>query len=169
LARGSAPEANNLSLRLTGSLHALLLSAKAREPAPIYPSGAIADADMPTLLQAVLQRHDPELTALIENAPQTNELRRTDAVVAAAHWLKVYKGCDLITSELGVNASLNLVFDKFHLALGDGCGPQNGTVHRTQNGKDRCMATPYRLRNTQGCYLAPLDLRQPRGLLRLRS
>jgi hypothetical protein len=70
---GSAPKANNLSLRLAGSLHALLLSAKAREPAPIYPSGAIADADMPTLLQAVLQRHDPELTAFIENAPQTKE------------------------------------------------------------------------------------------------
>jgi hypothetical protein len=57
-------------------LHALLLSEKARELAPIYRKGAIADADMQTLLQAVLQRHDAELTAFIENAPQTNEVRR---------------------------------------------------------------------------------------------
>ena len=132
MVRGSAPEADNLHIRLAGSLHALLLLAKAREPAPIYRSGAIADANMSTLPQAVLQRHDPELTALIENAPQTNEVRRTAAIVTAAHWLKVYKGCDLIASVLEGNGNLNLVFDKFHLALGDGYGPQNSPAAKVQ-------------------------------------
>ena len=109
-------------------LHALLLLGKARELAPIYRKGAIADADMQTLLQAVLQRHDAELTAFIENPPQTNEARRAAGIIAAAHWLKAYNGCDLIASELGAIAGLNLLFDKFHLALGDGYGPQNSSV-----------------------------------------
>ena len=123
-----APEADNLPLRLAGGLHALLLSGKARELAPIYRKGAIADADMQTLLQAVLQRHDAELTAFIENAPQANEVRRAAGIIAAAHWLKAYNGCHLIASELGASAGLNLLFDKFHLALGDGYGPQNSSV-----------------------------------------
>ena len=58
-----APEADNLPLRLVGGMHALLLSEKVRELALIYLSRAIADADMPTLLQAVLQRHNDELAA----------------------------------------------------------------------------------------------------------
>jgi len=91
-----APEADNLPLRLAGGFYALLLSGKARELAPIYRKGVIADADMQTLLQAVLQRHDAELTAFIENAPQTNEVRRAAGIIAAAHWLKAYNGCDLI-------------------------------------------------------------------------
>ena len=128
LARIPPPEADNLPLRLAGGLHALLLSGKARELAPIYRKGAIADADMQTLLQAVLQRHDAELTAFIENAPQANEVRRAAGIIAAAHWLKAYNGCHLIASELGASAGLNLLFDKFHLALGDGYGPQNSSV-----------------------------------------
>ena len=113
-----APEADNLPLRLAGGLHALLLSEKAHELAPIYQSGAMKDADMPALLQAVLLRHDAELTAFIANAPQTNEVRRAAGLIAAAHWLKAHIGCDLIASELGASAGLNLVFDRFHLALG---------------------------------------------------
>ena len=127
-----APEADNLPLRLAGGLHALLLSKKARELAPIYRKGAIADADMQTLLQAVLHRHDAELIAFIENAPQTNEVRRAAGIIAAAHWLKAYNGCDLIASELGASAGLNLLFDKFHLALGDGYGPQNSPAAKVQ-------------------------------------
>ena len=42
-----APEADNLPLRLAGGLHALLLSPKARDLAPIYRSGAMADAELP--------------------------------------------------------------------------------------------------------------------------
>ena len=44
------PEADNLPLKLAGGLHALLLSKKARELAPVYRKGAITDADMQTLL-----------------------------------------------------------------------------------------------------------------------
>ena len=54
----------------------MLLSAKARDLAPIYRSGAMADAELPAVLRSVLQRHDAELTAFIANAPQTNEVRR---------------------------------------------------------------------------------------------
>jgi hypothetical protein len=165
-----APEADNLPLRLAGGLHALLLTGKARELALIYRKGAIADADMQTLLQAVLQRHDAELTAFIENAPQTNEVRRAAGIIAAAHWLKAYNGCDLIASELGASTGLNLLFDKFHLALRDGCGPQNSPVQLTPKWQGP-LPRPARfcLRDAQGCDLAPLDVKQPQGLLRLRS
>ena len=164
------PEADNLPLRLASGLHALLLSKKARELAPVYRKGAITDADMQTLLQAVLQRHDAELIAFIENAPQTNEVRRAAEIIAAAHWLKAYNGCDLIASELGASAGLNLLFDKFHLALGDGYGPQNSPVQFTPQWQGP-LPRPARfcLRDAQGCDLAPLAVKQPQDLLRLHS
>lgn len=165
-----APEADNLPLRLAGGLHALLLSEKARELAPIYQSGAMKDADMPALLQAVLLRHDAELTAFIANAPQTNEVRRAAGLIAAAHWLKAHTGCDLIASELGASAGLNLGFDRFHLALGDGYGPQDSPVQLAPKWHGALpLPVPYRLQDAQGCDLEPLDLRQPQDLLRLRA
>ena len=165
-----APEADNIPLRLAGGLHALLLAGKARELAPIYRKGAIADADMQTLLQAVLQRHDAELTAFIENAPQAYEVRRAAGIIAAAHWLKAYNGCHLIASELGASAGLNLLFDKFHLALGDGYGPQNSPVQLTPQWQGPLpRSARFCLWDAQGCDLAPLDVKQPQDLLRLRS
>jgi hypothetical protein len=104
-----APEADNLPLRLVGGMHALLLSENVRELAPIYLSRTIADADMPTLLQAVLQRHDDELAAFIANDLQTNEVWRAARLIAAAHSLKAYNGSDFIASKLGASAGLNLV------------------------------------------------------------
>ena len=138
--------------------------------APIYRKSPIADANMQTLLQAVLQRHDAELTAFIENAPKTNEVRRAAGIIAAAHWLKAYNGCDLIASELGAPAGLNLLFDKFHLALGDGYGPQNSPVQLTPQWQGP-LPRPARfcLQDAQRCDLAPLDVEQPQDLLRLRS
>ena len=165
-----APEADNLPLRLAGGLHALLLSAKARDLAPIYRSGAMADAELPAVLRSVLQRHDAELTAFIANAPQTNEVRRAAGLVAAAHWLKAYTGCDLIASELGASAGLNLVFDRFHLAVGQGYGPPDSPVQLTPKWQGSLPpAAPYLLRDAQGCDLAPLDLRQKQDLLRLHA
>lgn len=157
-----APEADNLPLRLAGGLHALLLSAKARDLAPIYRSGAMADAELPAVLRSVLQRHDAELTAFIANAPQTNEVRRAAGLVAAAHWLKA--------SELGASAGLNLVFDRFHLAVGQGYGPPDSPVQLTPKWQGSLPpAAPYLLRDAQGCDLAPLDLRQKQDLLRLHA
>ena len=165
-----APEADNLPLRLAGGLHALLLSAKARDLAPIYRSGAMADAERPAVLRSVLQRHDAELTAFIANAPQTNEVRRAAGLVAAAHWLKAYTGCDLIASELGASAGLNLVFDRFHLAVGQGYGPPDSPVQLTPKWQGSLPpAAPYLLRDAQGCDLAPVDLRQKQDLLRLHA
>ena len=94
-------------------MHALLLSEKVRELAPIYLSRTIADADMPTLLQAVLQRHDDELAAFIANDLQTNEVWRAARLIAAAHSLKAYNGSDFIASKLGASAGLNLVLPPF--------------------------------------------------------
>ena len=159
----AAPEADNLPLRLAGGLHALLLSAKAPELAPIYRSGAMADAELPKLLRAVLQRHDAELAAFIANAPQTNEVRRAAGLIA-------HTGCDLIASELGASAGLNLIFDRFHLALGDGYGPPNSPVQLNPTWQGSLPpAAPYLLRDAQGCDLAPLDLRQRQDLLRLHA
>ncbi|MDT2031151.1 DUF2332 family protein [Planktomarina sp.] len=118
-----APEADNLPLRLVGGMHALLLSEKVRELVPIYLSRAIADADMPTRLQAVLQRHDAEPTAFIANDLQTNEVWRAARFIAAAHSLKAYNGSDFIASKLGASTSLNLVCNRFHLPLVNGYGP----------------------------------------------
>lgn len=141
-----------------------------QKPVTWPPSIAAAQWPMRSCQRSVLQRHDAELTAFIANAPQTNEVRRAAGLVAAAHWLKAYTGCDLIASELGASAGLNLVFDRFHLAVGQGYRPPDSPVQLTPKWQGSLPpAGPYLLRDAQGCDLAPLDLRQKQDLLRLHA
>ena len=62
---------------------------------------------------------------LIANDLQTNEVWRAARLITAAHSLKAYNESDFIASKLGASASLNLVFNRFHLPLGNDYGPQN--------------------------------------------
>lgn len=107
--------ADSVPLRLAGGLHALILTGKAPALAAAYASG-----DDPTNTALAMIRHHPDfLLDWLHSPPQTNEVRRSAPLVAAAHWLTARFGLPLILSELGASAGLNLLWDHYALRVGD--------------------------------------------------
>ena len=121
------PAGASLPLRLAGGLHALVLSGQDEALAAQYPPNS------PTALwpavEAALNTHATFFEAWMDNAPQTNEVRRSAALIAIGQMLAARFDLPLRLSELGASGGLNLMFDKFALALPDAhYGPESARV-----------------------------------------
>ena len=110
--RGSA-----VPLRLAGALHALVLEGRDPGLAVCYPPHpADQDALWPAVA-AALSAHAPFILDRLALPPQTNEVRRSAVLIAAARWLTARHGLPVALSELGSSAGLNLLFDRFALVV----------------------------------------------------
>ena len=112
-ARGDA-----LALRLVGGLHALVLSGQDAPLAAAYAAPPADNAALTRTLLATLARHEGFLQHWLDSPPQTNEVRRSAVLIAAAHWLTARFGLPLVLSELGASAGLNLIWDRYALHAG---------------------------------------------------
>lgn len=108
-------KADSVPLRLAGGLHALILTGQDPTLAAAYASGI----DPTPEALAALARHPAFLLDWLTTPPQTNEVRRSAPLIAAAHWLTQRFGLPLILSELGASAGLNLLWDHYALRIGD--------------------------------------------------
>lgn len=118
-----------MGLRLAGGLHALVLTGSDAELAAFYSEpAAVTDADATRLLRRCLRDHPDVLNHWLDSAPQTNEVRRSAALIAAGHWLTARLGLPIVLSELGASAGLNLLWDHYALDLGAGYGPTGAPV-----------------------------------------
>ena len=107
--------ADSVPLRLAGGLHALVLTGQAPDLAAVYAMG-----DDPTDQALATIRAQPAfLLDWLKSPPQTNEVRRSAPLIAAAHWLTARFGLPLVVSELGASAGLNLIWDHYALQVGD--------------------------------------------------
>lgn len=150
-----ATRAHALPLRLAGGLHALVLTGDDPDLASAYASGA----DPTPAALAAISRHPAFLFDWLKSPPQTNEVRRSTALIAAAHWLTARYGLPLILSELGASAGLNLLFDHYTLRIGaQSFGPADPALTLTP---DWTGALPPQARPTildrRGVDLNPLD------------
>ncbi|MBS3978999.1 MAG: DUF2332 family protein [Rhodobacteraceae bacterium] len=117
--------ADSLPLRLAGGLHALTLSGQAPALAAAYATGQ----DPTDTALATIRQHPTFLLDWLKSPPQTNEVRRSAAVIAAAHWLTARFGLPLVLYELGASAGLNLCWDHYALHAGGKCfGPADAAV-----------------------------------------
>lgn len=147
--------ADSVPLRLAGGLHALVLAGQDPVLATAYASGADPTA---AALDAI-SRHPAFLLDWLTSPPQTNEVRRSAPLIAAAHWLTARFGRPLVLAELGASAGLNLLWDHYALSV-------NGhTLGRAEPPLTLCpdwtgylppVATPHIL-DRRGVDLNPLD------------
>ncbi len=93
--------ADSVPLRLAGGLHALVLTGQAPNLAAIYQT----DADPTEAALAAIRAHPDFLLDWLTSPPQTNEVRRSAPLIAAAHWLTARYRLPLILSELGASAA----------------------------------------------------------------
>ncbi len=113
------PRNESVPLRLCGAFHALRLMERAGL-ADLYPPHAPSDAAFAAGIATALETEAAFIDAFIDSPPQTNEVRRSVAILAAGHWLTARYPLPFATSELGASAGLNLIWDRAALETPQG-------------------------------------------------
>ncbi|WP_377508032.1 DUF2332 domain-containing protein [Octadecabacter sp. R77987] len=130
------PGGESVPLRLCGALHALRLEGRAGL-ADVYPPHQPDDNSLKTAIFQAMDVEGDFITAFIDSPPQTNEVRRSAALIAAGHWLADRFRQPMVTSELGASAGLNLNWDRYGMvAQGRHFGAPDPilTLHPTWDG-----------------------------------
>lgn len=120
------PSAASVPLRLAGALHALARQGRKGLDA-VYPPNTVSDDVLWNAVSTALATEGVFIDAFIDNAPQTNEVRRASTLIAAGHWLTKAYGLPIELYELGASAGLNLMWDRFELSIGDQAFGQIGS------------------------------------------
>jgi hypothetical protein len=123
-----APRGDSVPLRLCGALHALHLQG---DPAlaAVYPPHIATDDALWLAVSQVLAGNADFIDTFIHSPPQTNEVRRAAALIAAGHVIVSHFPNSMRVSELGASAGLNLDWNRFALDInGARLGQSNATV-----------------------------------------
>lgn len=113
------PAGASLPLRIAGGLHALVLSQRDADLIAVYPPNTASDDALRHAVFGAFTRHRDHFAHWMQAAPQTNEVRRSAAILAAASLLSDHLNLPFVTSELGASAGLNMGWDRYALRLGD--------------------------------------------------
>jgi hypothetical protein len=167
-----SPRMDAVSLRITGALHAAVLSGRDPALAAEYPAarpGWDIDRVWP-LARDCLIRERAWVTTFLGSAPQTNETRRTIALLpgflslAARHDLPI----DLL--EIGASAGMNQHWDRFAYRTASWqWGTSDVQISTDWEGPPPALDAAPRIRSRAACDLNPIDIRDPAERLRLRA
>lgn len=152
------PRGQSVSLRLAGALHSLRLNGHAVLDA-VYPLAQVTDDELWDAVSATLVSDEATINEWLNSAPQTNEVRRSAALISVGHWLAGRFGLPIRTSELGASAGLNLNWDRYALeANGQRFGPADAVLTLTPDwtGPVPPLVAP-RVVERAGVDLNPLD------------
>ena len=154
------PSGHSVPLRFAGALHHLLLSGRAEEITARWPPNTSTDDQLWSAVRSAMHNHAEALLAMIALPPQTNEIRRSAALVPALHLIAATTGLPLVLSELGASAGLNLHCDQFGLQAGrEWFGPQAARVRLTPEWRGRpARPGPLNVAARAGVDLSPFDL-----------
>lgn len=107
------PQADNVPLRLAGALHALRLKGKALTA--VYPPQDFDDDRLWSAILDAFESHEDHLISWLAEAPQTNEVRRSAAILPAMAVAYSVYPASFELLELGTSGALNLRADQFLL------------------------------------------------------
>jgi hypothetical protein len=163
------PSADSVPLRLAGALHGLVRDGADAGLTAVYPPAEAPDDALWAAVEAALTRHEARLLRWLDSPPQTNEVRRSGALLAAAAWIAGRHPLPFVLSELGASAGLNLSFDRFALDAG---GVRLGTADSPVRLAPEWRGAPpephpVRVTERAGVDLNPLDPQAPGDRLRL--
>ncbi len=148
-----------VALRLAGALHSLVLLDKDEGLAAVYPPATPEPDRLWREVDRAMRGHADHIIGWMASAPQTNEIRRSCALIPAFHLLAQATGLPLVMSEIGASAGLNLNWDAYALEIGGRVwGPEGAKVRLTPEWRG---AEPPRadvqVLAREGCDINPLD------------
>jgi hypothetical protein len=168
-----APRADAVALRLCGALHAAVLMGRDPALAAQYPAQR-ADWEIAAVwpaARAFLEREQTWVAEFIRSPPQTNEVRRSIALLAGfLAFAHEHRG-PIDTLEIGASAGLNLNWDRFrYTTAAFTWGPASGAaIDSVWQGAVPPIDATVHVRTRAGCDLNPLDIGDPPKRLQLRS
>jgi hypothetical protein len=114
-----APEADNVPARLCGALHFLVRRGDAPALARLYPPAPLPNEEiLRAEVMPLLAAHEEAIGSFLDNAPQTNEIGRSSALMAGLMVIAADFGMPMRLFELGSSAGLNLLLDRYAHDLG---------------------------------------------------
>ncbi|KPP89536.1 MAG: hypothetical protein HLUCCA08_09520 [Rhodobacteraceae bacterium HLUCCA08] len=148
----------SVPLRLCGALHALRLQNRAGL-ADVYPPHETDPETLWASISHALSSEAAFIDHFLDSPPQTNEVRRSVALLPAAHYVAARFGLPLRLSEMGASAGLNLNFDRFALTTPAGrLGPADAALTLTPDWRgDPPGTAELRIAERRGVDLNPLD------------
>lgn len=162
----------SVPLRLAGALHALVLSKRDPALAAVYPPSETGDEALWGAISHAMAEQEAFIDRFVDSPPQTNEIARSAALIAAGHWLSDRFGLPLVLSELGASAGLNLNWDRYALDAGaGGLGPADAalTLNPEIRGTPPVAADKLTVASRRGVDRSPFDVSDPAQALRLRA
>ncbi len=166
------PVADALALRAAGALHALARSGRAPALASAYPPAMPSADALWKAVRAALADHDGTLTAGLDSAPQTNEVKRCAALLGGCLVIARRTGHPLDLLEIGSCAGLNLGLDRYRYEFGDAAWGDLGSPVRigsTWRGDAPPLDVPLTITSRRGCDIRPIDPASPADRERLLS
>lgn len=166
------PRADALALRFAGYFHHAVLTNRDPALAAHYPSNVAnwSIDDIWPLARALLDREPNAAAQFIRSAPQTNETRRSIALLAAfLHFAETWKG-EIDMLEIGASAGLNTNWDLYTYKTKSWAWGAEGPVQidTDWNGPPPPIAD-INVRNRAACDLNPLDISDETQRLQLKS
>ncbi len=165
------PRGHSLPLRITGGLHALVLQNDAPDLAAVYPPAQATDEALRIAVLDALKSHELFLMQWCKSPPQTNEVRRSVALIAGARVAVQHFNLPICLSELGASGGLNLMWDHYAIEVaGRRIGSPIPAVILTPDwtGPMPPDVAP-RIATRAGVDLNPLDPKRADHLLRLTA
>ncbi|WP_431678794.1 DUF2332 domain-containing protein [Kitasatospora sp. KL5] len=170
-----------MALRLLGGVHALVLTGRAPALAAHYPSaGGSTDPEHPgaawPAFRETVAADLPWVRDWLTRPPQTNEVGRSNLLIAGLLHVLGERRMPVRLLELGSSAGLNLLADRFRCtAPGWAFGPADSPVQLADAWRGTLpawlppQAEPLVFTERLGCDLTPIDPRSADGSLALRA
>lgn len=164
-------------LRFLGGLHYLALTGAGGTLAEIYagPLDAVADDRLAAAAKQAGRAHEDALRRFLTSPPQTNEVRRSIALVGGFLTVAQRTGLPLTCLEIGASAGLNQNWDRYRYRFDaeDGVSfwgpPENGVEIDTNWRGVSPPLVPALVSDRRGCDLNPIDATDPDRALRLQA
>ncbi|KPF72667.1 hypothetical protein IP69_01940 [Bosea sp. AAP35] len=166
------PRDDALALRAAGGLNALARSGRDAGLAALYPPNQPDAEALWHGLARAIAAHDAVLTAALDSAPQTNEVKRCAVLLGGALLIARDTGLPLDLLEIGASAGLNLGFDGYRYELGNsrwGQPTASVTIRSDWRGSLPPMEAPLTVASRRACDLNPLDPGNPTDRERVMS
>ena len=166
-----SPGGDSVPLRLAGALHALVLSGTDPDLVAVYPPAPAGDDDLWAAVDNACRTHSIFILDRLKSAPQTNEVRRSAALLPGFLTISSLFHMPLVLSEIGASAGLNLQWDHYDYRLGDKAWAlQPSPVLITPEWRGlQPPDVPLHVESRAGCDLNPLDPASSEDVLRLLS
>ena len=163
-----------LPLRVAGALHSLVLNGLCEKLKAVYPPfhENTEDDDLWDAINHAIKSHSDYILPFLDQAPQTNEVRRSAALLPGFLTIAKQTGLPFVLSELGASAGINQCWDKFRYRLddlqwGDSASPI--TLSPEWRGKAPPPTADIEIQQRAACDLKPVAYGDPEEKLHLFS